>query len=179
MPLNDRYGEAPKMKQALKVLAELVAEGVIEDYAIGGAMGATFYLEPVVTMDLDVFVLFKDKNSLVPLQPIYDALRKRGYFPDERMPECMDIGGTPVQFLPVYNKLLEDALAHARSFDYDGIAARVLPAEYLAAISVQTGRMKDKLRVQAFLAYDRFDKAAFAEICATHGLACPIEESAT
>ena len=29
------------MKEALKVLAELVAEGVIEDYAIGGAMGAT------------------------------------------------------------------------------------------------------------------------------------------
>ena len=31
------------MKEALKVLAELVAEGVIENYAIGGAMGATFY----------------------------------------------------------------------------------------------------------------------------------------
>ena len=67
------------------MLAELVAEGVIEDYAIGGAMGATFYLEPVVTMDLGVFVLFKDNTSLLPftekvkcvielqrrLQPIY------------------------------------------------------------------------------------------------------------
>ena len=41
------------MKEALNVLAELVAGGVIEDYAIGGAMGATFYLEPVVTMDLE------------------------------------------------------------------------------------------------------------------------------
>ena len=165
------------MKEALKVLAELVAEGVIEDYAIGGAMGATFYLEPVLTMDLDVFVLFKDNDSLLPLQPIYDALRKRGYLPDERMPECIDIGGTPVQFLPVYNDLLAEALAHAKSFDYDGINARVLPAEYLAAISVQTGRMKDRIRVQAFLAYDQFDKGAFAGICAAHGLACPVEES--
>ena len=164
------------MKEALKVLSELVAEGVIEDYAIGGAMGATFYLEPVVTMDPDVFVLFKDNTSLLPLLPIYDALKKRGCRPDERMPECIDIGGTPVQFLPVYNKLLEDALAHARSFDYDGVNARVLTAEYLAAISVQTGRMKDKLRVQAFLAYDQFDREAFAEICATHGLVCPVEE---
>lgn len=166
------------MKEALKVLAELVVEGVIEDYAIGGAMGATFYLEPVVTMDLDVFVLFKDSDSLLPLQPIYEALKKRGCLPDERMPECIDIGGTPVQFLPVYNKLLEEALMHARSFDYDGVKARVLSAEYLAAISVQTGRMKDKLRVQAFLAYDRFDKVAFAEICASHGLVCPVEEGA-
>lgn len=112
------------MKGALKVLAELIADGVIEDYAIGGAMGATFYLEPVVTMDLDVFVLFKDNDSLLPLQPIYDVLKKRGYYPDAHMPECINIGGVPVQFLPVYNKLLEDALAYARSFDYDGIGAR-------------------------------------------------------
>lgn len=158
------------MKEALKVLAELIADGVIEDYAIGGAMGATFYLEPVVTMDLDVFVLFKDNDSLLPLQPIYDVLKKRGYYPDAHMPECINIGGVPVQFLPVYNKLLVDALAHARSFDYDGIGARVLSAEYLAAISVQTGRAKDKLRVQAFLTYDQFDKKAFAEICTAHGL---------
>ena len=81
------------MKEALKVLAELVVEGVIEDYAIGGAMGATFYLEPVVTMNLDVFVLFKDNDSLLPLQPIYDALKKRGYLPDERMPDASTLGG--------------------------------------------------------------------------------------
>ena len=166
------------MKEALKVLAELVAEGVIENYAIGGAMGATFYLEPVVTMDLDVFVLFKDNDSLLPLQPIYDALRKRGCLPDDRMPECIDIGGTPVQFLPVCNSLLEEALTQAISFDYDGVAARVLPAEYLAAISVQTGRAKDKLRVQSFLASERFDRKRFAEICAAHGLACPGGEDA-
>ncbi len=158
------------MKEALKVIGDLVAEGVIEAYAIGGAMGATFYLEPVVTMDLDVFVLFKDNESLLPLQPIYEALKKKGYYPDENMPECIDIGGTPVQFLPVYNKLLEEALSHAVGFDYDGVDARVLPAEYLAAISVQTGRVKDRLRVQAFLALDTFDKKAFGDICTKYGL---------
>ena len=164
------------MKQALIVLSELVAEGVIEDYAIGGAMGATFYLEPVVTMDLDVFVLFKDNASLVPLQPIYEALKKRGYGPDEQMPECIDIDGTPVQFLPVYNKLLEEALSNAVSFDYDGVQARVLPGEYLAAISVQTGRAKDKLRVLAFLAWDGFDTKRFTEICKAHGLQFTLED---
>ena len=166
------------MKEALKVLSELVTDGVIEAYAIGGAMGATFYLEPVVTMDLDVFVLFKDNTSLLPLQPIYDALRNRGYQPDEQMPECINIGGTPVQFLPAYNKLLEEALAHAVSFDYEGVGARVLPAEYLAAIAVQTGRVKDKFRVQSFLASDKFDKKVFADICMSHGLSCPVGEDA-
>ena len=52
-------------------------------------------------------------------------------------------------------------------------AARVLPAEYLAAISVQTGRAKDKLRVQSFLSSARFDRKRFAAICAEHGLVCP------
>ena len=63
------------MKRALEVLNQLVADGVIRDYAIGGAMGATFYLEPISTMDLDVFVLFADETDLAPLQPIYRALK--------------------------------------------------------------------------------------------------------
>ena len=161
------------MKEAVTVLNQMVADGVINDYAIGGAMGATFYLEPVMTMDLDVFVLFPDDTNLLPLQPIYDYLKKKGYLPDARMPECIDIGGTPVQFLPAYNPLLVEALGHAKSFDYDGESARVLSAEYLAAISQQTGRMKDKLRVQAFLQSDKCDKNLLKEILARYCLPMP------
>jgi hypothetical protein len=32
------------------------AEGVIGKYAIGGAVGATFYLEPSATLDVQIFV---------------------------------------------------------------------------------------------------------------------------
>lgn len=127
-------------------------------------------------MDLDVFVLFTDTASLIPLQPIYEALSIRGYLPDKRMPECIDIDGTPVQFLPVYNNLLEEAIGHAVSFDYDGVPTKVLPAEYLAAISVQTGRAKDKLRVQAFVDWEGFDRKLFKDICVSHGLACTVVE---
>ena len=161
------------MKLALQVLNNLVREGVINDYAIGGAMGATFYLEPVMTIDLDVFVLFADDSRLLPLQPIYENLKRKGYLPDARMPECIDIGGTPVQFLPAYNPLLVEALEHAKSFDYDGVITKVLPAEYLAAISQQTGRAKDKLRVQAFLESDKCDKSLLESILEKHGLSLP------
>jgi hypothetical protein len=41
----------------LQVLNELERGGVIDRYAIGGAMGATFYVEPLLTFDLDVFVV--------------------------------------------------------------------------------------------------------------------------
>lgn len=158
------------MKTALKVLNDLVAEKVIKDYAIGGAMGAMFYMEAVSTIDLDVFVLFNDDLNLLPLQPIYDALKAKGYLPDENERECVNICGTPVQFLPAYSSLLAEALLNAKPFDYEGIPAKVLGAEYLAAICVQTGRMKDRLRVQMFLSSEGFDRAKFEAILDKFGM---------
>jgi hypothetical protein len=153
------------MKHALEVLNDLVRTNVIVDYAIGGAMGATFYLEPVLTMDLDVFVLFNDDDSnLLPLQPIYKALAARGYSPDEHERECINIEGTPVQFLPAYNALLQEALLQAKAVDYAGTPTKVLSAEYLAVISVQTGRAKDQLRLLAFLESGTLDLDKIQEI---------------
>ena len=46
------------MKETLAIVEQLHANGVIGPYAIGGAVGAAFYLEPVATLDVDIFVLF-------------------------------------------------------------------------------------------------------------------------
>src|SRR4051812_6401852 len=46
------------MKETLEVINRMQADGVIDQYAIGGAVGATFYLEPIATVDLDIFVDF-------------------------------------------------------------------------------------------------------------------------
>ena len=158
------------MKTALRVLNDLVSENVIKDYAIGGAMGAMFYMEAITTIDLDVFVLFNDDLNLLPLQPIYDALKAKGYSPDEHERECVNVAGTPVQFLPAYSPLLAEALSCAKPFDYEGIPAKVLQAEYLAAICVQTGRMKDRLRVQMFLSSEGFDRTKFEAILDKFGM---------
>ena len=45
------------MRRTLELLNELEKQGVSSRYAIGGAMGATFYTEPVLTFDLDIFVV--------------------------------------------------------------------------------------------------------------------------
>ncbi len=154
------------MKKTLDVLNKLVREKVIRDYAIGGAMGAMFYAEAVTTMDLDIFVLFSDETSLIPLAPIYDKLKEWGYNPDEHEKECVNIEGTPVQFLPAYDDLLQEALAFARTFDYEGVSTKVMLAEYLALICVKTGRLKDKLRVQMLMASDGFSMKKFMELLA-------------
>ena len=44
------------MKTTLHVLKELGHSGVMSRHAIGGAIAATFYTEPVLTFDLDIFL---------------------------------------------------------------------------------------------------------------------------
>ena len=62
------------MHKALKALNNLVADGVIENYAIGGAIGASFYLPAMQTEDLDVFVFMPSATSvLVSLSAVYEA----------------------------------------------------------------------------------------------------------
>ena len=55
------------MEATLAVLNELVAPRVIERYAIGGAVGAIFWVEPFDTIDLDVFVFLPPAAS--PMAP--------------------------------------------------------------------------------------------------------------
>jgi len=130
------------MEKTLQVLNELVRTGVLSRYAIGGAMGATFYVEPVLTFDLDVFVVLpRASGGLLTLEPLYEALRTRGYREED---ECVNIEGVPVQFLPAYNALLEEALAEAQETRYEATPTRVLRPEHLLAIALQTGREKDR-----------------------------------
>ena len=109
------------MKRTLEVLNELENQSVFSSYAIGGAMAATFYTEPVLTFDLDVFVVLSPgTGQLISLAPVYEALRARGYGEEK---ETVVIEGVPVQFLPAYNALVKEALGQAREIDYDGVPA--------------------------------------------------------
>lgn len=158
------------MKKTLEILNKLVTNKVVDNYAIGGAMGAMFYTEAVMTVDLDVFVLFPDDTDLLPLTPLYACLKEWGYEPDEAESECVNIEGIPVQFLPAFDGLLQDALAHARTFDYQGVPSKVMRAEHLAAVCVQTGRMKDRLRVGTLLESEGFDMNGFHALLNRFGL---------
>ena len=56
-----------RIQDVLLALAEMEADGVVDRYASGGAVGATFYLEPVATLDVDVFVAFRAEAVTVRL----------------------------------------------------------------------------------------------------------------
>lgn len=156
------------METTLSVLNELEQEGVISRYAIGGAVGAIFYMEPFLTYDLDVFVLLPQASGgLLTLSPIYEALRKRGYAEEG---ECINIQGMPVQFLPAHNPLLEEALAEAVEKPYGNVCTRVFRPEHLAAIMLQTGRDKDRQRFSTFIDEAPLDGSYFRALLERHKL---------
>lgn len=158
-----------KIKEVIATINRMQADGVIERYAIGGAVGATFYLEPVATLDVDIFVAFDEKREglLVSLQPIYDYLTQRGGVIER---EYIVLADWPVQFLPPPSLLVEEALEQAVAMKVEGTPTRVFSAEHLAAIALQTGRAKDKARLLQFVEEDALDKARFEAILARHNL---------
>jgi len=157
------------VKRTLQVLNELERDGVFTRYAIGGAMAATFYTEPFLTFDLDVFVVMpQTTGGLLTLAPLYDALRARGYSEQEN--ECGMIEGVPVQFLPAYNALLEEALNDAQEIMYEDVPARVLRSEHLLAICLQTGRSKDRERARILREQAKLDQNFLAEVLSRHQL---------
>jgi hypothetical protein len=156
------------MEAILKVLNDLEREGVISRYAIGGGVGAIFYMEPFLTYDLDVFVrLPRSADGLLTLTPIYKALKARGYAEEG---QYVVIEGMPVQFLPSYNPLVEEALTEARETRYAGTVTRVLRPEHLVAIMVQTGRAKDRQRFAPFMEEAELDADYLRNVLQRHQL---------
>jgi hypothetical protein len=155
--------------QVISLINQMGADGVVERYAIGGAVGATFYLEPVATLDVDVFVAFRQQPGqvLASPRPIFDYLTARGGVVEG---EYIVLAGWPVQFLLPPNPLVEEALIEAVTVDVEGTPARVFTAEHLAAISLQTGRAKDYARLLQFLEASAIDAERFQRILRRHGL---------
>lgn len=157
------------ISQVIAMINRMEADSVIKGYAIGGAVGATFYLEPVATLDVDIFVAFQSQpdQRLLSLQPIYDYLSARGGVMEG---EYIVIAGWPVQFLPPTSPLVEEALTDAVTFTVEEMPVRVFSAEHLAAIALQTGRSKDKARLLQFIEFGEIDTKRFEAILARHRL---------
>jgi len=157
------------IRDVIAILNDMEAATVVDAYAIGGAVGATFYLEPVATLDIDVFVAVQPKPGQLVIS-ITDVLAYLGSRGCPMQGEYVMIAGWPVQFLPPSGPLVEEALAQAVERDVDGIPARVFSPEHLAAIALQTGRAKDKARLLQFLEAGAVQHERLQAILARHGL---------
>jgi len=156
------------MEETFKVINRMKTDGIIEDYAIGGAIAAMFYIAPFSTEDLDVFFsVTTTETGLDLLAPIYRFLAMAGYRAEGAM---IQVEGWPVQFLPLYNALIEEAVREADERAVSGVPVRVMRAEHLVAIMLQTGRPKDYARIAGFLEAGAVDMEKLTEILKRHSL---------
>lgn len=155
--------------KTISVINQMTADGIIEDYALGGATAVIFYTEPIATEDVDVFVHLKpDGNPFTEFQPIFDWLKDKGY---GMKGEHFYVEDFPVQFLPTGKSLLDEAITEANEFALnDEVKACVMTPEHLVAIMLDTGREKDFRRISFFLEREAVNHERLQKILAAHDL---------
>jgi len=145
----------------------MVADGVFENYAVAGAIGAMFYVEAFATADIDVFVLPSEDRIIIEL-PGWEYLKARGYTKVEK--EGIVVEGWPVQFLPATTPLEREAYTKAQTLNVEEVPVRVARPEHLVAIMLKVGRQKDIARIAMFLSQDAVEVSALEDVISRHGL---------
>src|SRR5437867_7515894 len=150
---------------ALRTLNEIKATGVVEDYAVAVAMAVAFSTEPIPIFDLDVLIFLpgEQQSPIITLEPIYRWASERGFL---LQAEHVLIEGVPVQFLPAYNALADEAIETAATLDYEGVPVRVVRPEYLVALYLEPGArtLKRRERAAALKESTSIDATLLAEI---------------
>ena len=84
------------VKAVAQLLNALQSSGLVQGYALFGAMAQMRYTEPVATLHADVLVAVSQPDRLDVLGDIYAFCSARGYLPEG---EAVRVGAWPVQFV--------------------------------------------------------------------------------
>ncbi|MEO8427573.1 MAG: hypothetical protein ABI651_10730 [Verrucomicrobiota bacterium] len=169
MPIDEPSADIP-LAEVLGAANDLVAAKLIEDWALGGALAAIYYVEPFTTYDADIFFIPADKGMTAGVPAIYAHLQAQGWQVEG---EHLLVGGFPVQFL-VAQGLTEEAVREAEQIEFEGVSAKVFRAEHIVAIAASVGRQKDKARIEQLFQQADLDKARLEDILQRHKLKLPM-----
>ena len=166
--MPDEFSAIP-LANVLRAANELVSAGLIKDYALGGALAAIYYTEPITTYDADIIFVASDKTLSAGIPAIYSHLQSKGWRVER---EHLLIGDFAVQFLAA-SGLTEEAVREARPVQYEGVPAKVFRPEYIIAIAASVGRHKDFARIEQMLDQVKIDKALLDDILRRYSLQLP------
>lgn len=154
------------LADVLRAANGLVTAKLIEDWALGGALSAIYYIEPFTTYDADIFFIPADKGLTAGIPAIYAHLQAQGWQVET---EHLLVRGFPVQFLAAHG-LTEEAVREAERIEFEGVSAKVFRAEHIVAIAVSVGRAKDKARIEQLFQQADIDKAYLENVLLRHQL---------
>src|SRR4051812_22931394 len=123
------------LAEILRVANELISAGLINDYALGGALAAMRYVEPLATFDAHIFFIPAIDDLSAGIDAIYGALKAHGC---EVEGDHLLLKNFPVQFLAAHG-LTEEAVQNANFIEYEGVPAKVFRPEYMIAIAASVG----------------------------------------
>ena len=155
------------MKEVAELLNQMREAGVITNYALFGAAAQMRYTEPVSTLDADVLIAVSSSNRLDVLSTIYEFCSTRGCRAEG---EAIRVGAWPVQFIPVFSPLTQEALEQADTADFEGVPFRVVRPDHLAIIALSVGRAKDFARILALLESESVSRQDLSKLAAKHKL---------
>ncbi len=168
MPVADPYPNIP-LADVLRAANDLVAARLMEDWALGGALAAIYYVEPFATYDADIFFIPADKGLAAGIPAVYAQLQAQGWQVEH---EHLTLRGYPVQFLAA-GGLTEEAVREAERIEFEGVSAKVFRPEYIVAIAASVGRQKDKARIEQLFQQADLDKSRLDDILRRHQLKLP------
>ena len=168
MPHHEPSPSIP-LAEVLRAANGLVDANLIEDWALGGALAAIYYVEPFATYDADIFFIPAEKGLTAGIPAIYAHLQGQGWRVEG---EHLILKGFPVQFLAAQG-LTEEAVREAERLDFEGVAAKVFTAEHIVAIAAGVGRLKDKARIEQLLRQADLDQTRLQNILRRHKLTLP------
>src|SRR2546421_2057668 len=93
--MSDEFSTIP-LADVLRAANELVSAGLVEDYALGGALAAIYYIEPFTTYDADIIFVPADKDLTAGIPAIYAYLQSKDWRVER---EHLLVNDFPVQFL--------------------------------------------------------------------------------
>jgi hypothetical protein len=164
--MADEHSDIP-LADVLLAANELVSAGVIEDYALGGALAAIYYTEPFTTYDADIIFIASDKTLSAGIPAIYSHLQAKGW-----RVEREHLRDFPVRFLAA-SGLTEEAVREATQIEFEGVPAKVFRPEYIIAIAASVGRHKDLARIEQLMTQANINEASLDDILRRYKLKLP------
>jgi hypothetical protein len=116
------------------------------NYAIGDAHAVAYYLEPVKTLDLDIFVFAESDQDFYIFRTY---IKKAGF---KMRGTHVIIDDMPVHFLPgSLHPFINEAVRKGKRIRVNNIPTKILTVEYLIISLLMAFRLKDKMVIPDLL----------------------------